>query len=130
MNYDRSKKFHKYSSTCETIVFKKLSDFTFFVNSPCFLTVPSKTIQINGIYLKAEGSHFDTIKILNVHFKDGFIYLLIEDLKTGRIYQISHIVGDNYPCIWWLLSWDYFEQEMVKRIKRKIFDDVFFELEF
>ena len=106
-----------HSDSANTIVFKRLSDNSYYVNSPCFLTVSARTIQQNGIYLKAEGTHFDAIKILNVRFEDGFIHLQIEDLKTNRIYAISHIVGDNYPCIWWLLSWDSLENEMMKRIK-------------
>jgi hypothetical protein len=72
-----------HSNSGNKIVFKRLSDNSYYVNSPCFLTVPAKTIQQNGIYLKAEGCHFDSIKILNVHFEDGFIHLLIEDLKTN-----------------------------------------------
>jgi hypothetical protein len=112
-----SKQCYKHSITDDTTVFKKLSDYTYYVNSPCLLTVPPKTIQINGIYLKAEGSHFDPIQILNFHFERSFMYLLVKDLKTGRIYRISHIVGDNYPCIWWLMSWDFFENEMIKKIK-------------
>lgn len=89
-----------HSDSGNTIVFKRLSDNSYYVNSPCFLTVPEKTIQQNGIYLKAKGCHFDSIKILNVHCEDGFIHLLVEDLKTNRIYPISHIIGENYPCIW------------------------------
>ena len=119
-----------YSDSANTIVFKRLSDNSYYVNSPCFLTVPAKTIQQNGVYLKAEGCHFDSIKILNVHFEDGFIYLLIEDLKTNRIYPISHIIGENYPCICWLLSWDYFENEMMKRIKNYYNDNTLIEFDF
>ena len=88
-----------HSDSGNTIVFKRLSDNSYYVNSPCFLTVPTRTIQQNGIYLKAEGCYFDSIKILNVHFEDGFIHLLIEDLKTNKIYPISHIIGEIYPCI-------------------------------
>jgi len=121
-------KVHSDSGT--TIVFKRLSDNSYYVNSPCFLTVPVRTIHQNGIYLKAEGNHFDSIKILNVHFEDGFIHLLIEDLKTNRIYPISHIIGENYPCIWWLLSWDYFENEMMKRIKNYYNNSTLLEFDF
>lgn len=105
------------SNTGDTIVFKELPDNAYFINSPCFLTFPKRTIILNNPYLKAEGTHFDAIRILNIHFESGFVYLMVQDLSTRRIYQISHIVGEHYPCIWWLLGWEYLENEMVKRVK-------------
>jgi hypothetical protein len=123
-------KTNTYSNTGDTIVFKELQGNSYFINSPCFLTIPNRTILLNGVYLKAEGCHFDAIKILNVHFESGFIYLIVQDLSTKRIYQISHIVGENYPCIWWLLSWEYFENEMVKRVKKSINNNCLLEFDF
>ena len=64
----------------EENTFKDLSNGNYFVNSPCLLTIPERTIRLNGIYLKAEG-----------------------------IYLISHIIGENYPCIWWLQDWEFIE---------------------
>jgi hypothetical protein len=119
-----------YSYTGDTIVFKELPGNSYYINSPCLLTIPNRTILLNGAYLKSEGTHFDAIKILNVHFESGFIYLLIQELSTKRIYQISHIVGEHYPCIWWLLSWEYFENEMVKRIKYDYNNDNLIEFDF
>lgn len=104
-------------TTSQNVIFKKLSHDKFFVDSPCFLTVPYRVIQLHGIYLKAEGQHFDAIRILKIHFKAGFIYLTVQDLKSERIYNISHIVGDNYPCIWWLISYEYIENEVIRKIK-------------
>jgi hypothetical protein len=119
-----------YSYTGDTIVFKELPGNSYYINSPCLLTIPNRTILLNGAYLKSEGTHFDAIKILNVHFESGFIYLLIQELSTKRIYHISHIVGEHYPCIWWLLSWEYFENEMVKRIKYDYNNDNLIEFDF
>ena len=115
-----SRQCYKHSITDDTTVFKKLTDYTYYVNSPCLLTVPPKTIQINGIYLKTEGSHFER----------SFIYLLVKDLKTGRMHRISHIVGDNYPCIWWLMSWEFFENEMMKKLKNSYNNDCLLEYDF
>lgn len=106
-------------TTSQNVIFKKLSHDKFFVDSPCFLTVPYRVVQLNGIYLKAEGQHFDAIRILKIHFKAGFIYLTVQDLKSERIYNISHIIGDNYPCIWWLISIEYIENEVINKIKTK-----------
>jgi hypothetical protein len=55
---------------------------------------------------------------------------MVQELSTKRIYQISHIVGENYPCIWWLLSWEYFENEMGKRIKNDYSNDNLMEFDF
>jgi hypothetical protein len=123
-------KTNTYSNTGDTIVFKELPGNSYYINSPCFLTIPNRTILLNGVYLKAEGTHFDAIKILNVHFESGFIYLIVQDLSTKRIYQIDHIVGEHYPCIWWLLNWEYFENEMVKRVKESINNNCQLEFDF
>ena len=116
--------------TGDTIVFKELPGNSYYINSPCLLTIPNRTILLNGAYLKSEGTHFDAIKILNVHFESGFIYLMIQDLSTKIIYQISHIVGEHYPWIWWLLSWEYLENEMVKRIKNNFINNTLLEFDF
>ena len=114
----------------EENTFKDLSDGKYFVNSPCFLTIPGRTIKLNGIYLKAEGRHFDTIKILHVHYENQFIYLLVNDLKTGRIYLISHIIGEHYPCIWWLQDWEFIENDISQRVSSKITDCDLLEFDF
>lgn len=100
------------------VLYQELSNDRFYINSPCFLTVPPRTVEKYGIYLKSEGNHFDAIKILNVHYKSGFVYLTIQDLKSNTIHQINHKVDENSPCVWWLLSWEYFENETMKRIKQ------------
>lgn len=100
-----------------TVVFKALPGNQFYINSPCFLTSPARTIRLNGSYLKSEGSHFDAIRLINVRFAEGFVHLLVEDLKTKRVYPISHIVGEKYPCFWWLLGWEYIENDVIRRIK-------------
>jgi len=119
-----------YSYTCDTIVFKELPGNSYYINSPCLLTIPNRTILLNGAYLKAEGTHFDAIKILNIRFESGFIYLMIQDLSRKRIYQISHIVGEHYPCIWWLLSWEYLENVIIKKARESINDNCLFEFDF
>ena len=119
-----------YSYTGDTIVFKELPGNSYYINSPCLLTIPNRTILLNGAYLKSEGTHFDAIKILSVHFEFGFIYLMIQDLSTKRIYQISHIVGEHYPCIWWLLGWEYLENVIVKKARESINDNCLLEFDF
>ena len=120
----------KQKQTKEENVFKDLSDGKYFVNSPCFLTVPERTIKLNGLYLKAEGHHFDAIKILHVHYESQFIYLLVEDIKTGRIYQISHIIDENSPCIWWLQDWEFVENDLFKKVSSQLSDNDLLEFDF
>ncbi|UCG27962.1 MAG: hypothetical protein JSV24_00990 [Bacteroidales bacterium] len=128
MNKDIDNENHKEAT--EENLFKDLSDGMFFVNSPCFLTVPERTIKLNGLYLKAEGIRFDPVKILHIHYENQFIYLLVKDLKTDRIYQISHIIGENYPCIWWLQDWDFIENQLCQHTSNKILDDDLLEFDF
>ena len=61
----------KQSNTGSTTVFKRLSNNSYYKNSHCFLTVPVKTIQQNGIYLKAE------IKVVQDSIQNfhGFIFI-------------------------------------------------------
>jgi len=102
----------------------------YFLNSPCFLTIPERTIRLNGIYLKAEGHRYDTVKILHIHYENQFIYLLVNDLKTGRIYLISHIIGENYPCIWWFQDWEFIENYIFKKVSSELTDCDLLEFDF
>lgn len=111
-------------------IFNDLSDGKYYVNSPCFLTVPERTIKLNGLYLKAEGHHFDAIKILHVHYESQFIYLMVEDINTGRIYKISHIVDENSPCIWWLQDWEFVENDFFKKVSSQLSDSDLLEFDF
>jgi hypothetical protein len=64
------------------------------------------------ILLKAEGVHYDSITIISITDKNGFLYLEIKDNKTGKIGTISQeIVSDYY--VWSLISYDYLAGEFI-----------------
>ena len=41
------------------------------------------------LLLKSEGIRFDVVKVLEVWDENGFIYIRIEDNKTGRVITLS-----------------------------------------
>jgi len=64
------------------------------------------------ILLKAEGVHYDSITIISISDKNGFLYLKIKDNKTGKIGTISQeIVSDYY--VWSLISYEYLAGEFI-----------------
>jgi hypothetical protein len=48
------------------------------------------------LLLKSEGAHSDVVRILEIQMKDRFLYLKIEDQKTGLPYIISHKLGSEF----------------------------------
>jgi hypothetical protein len=70
------------------------------------------------ILLKLEGTHTDVIKILDIQVKDRFLYLSIEDQKTGLSYIISHQIGSDY-YLWTLISYDYFTDKLLRKSNQK-----------
>lgn len=70
------------------------------------------------VLLKLEGKHSDVIKILDIVVKDGFLFLKIEDQKTGLPYIISHRLGSEF-YLWTLISYDYFIDKLVARVNQK-----------
>jgi len=71
------------------------------------------------ILLKSEGVHYDSITIISISDKNGFLYLKIKDNKTGKIGTISQeIVSDYY--VWSLISYDYLVGEFIfENLKRR-----------
>jgi hypothetical protein len=70
------------------------------------------------VLLKLEGTHTDVIKILDIQVKDGFLFLKIEDKKTGLPYIISHQLGSKF-YLWTLISYDYFIDKLLIRVNQK-----------
>jgi hypothetical protein len=70
------------------------------------------------VLLKLEGTQTDVIKIRDIVVKDGFLYLKIEDQKTGLPYIISHQLGSEF-FLWTLISYDYVIDKLLAREKQK-----------
>ena len=64
------------------------------------------------ILLKAEGVHFDSITVISISDKNGFLYIKIKDNKTNKIGTISQRIVTDY-FVWTLISYDYWAGEFI-----------------
>jgi hypothetical protein len=59
-------------------------------------------------YMYHEGQKTFPIRLLHIWDSDGFVYLRIQNLQTGQVYEISRILkDDNEYCLWEIASLDY-----------------------
>ena len=84
-----------------------LSDYTVYLNLPCILTL-TKLLRIGMPYLYCEGLKTFPIRLLHVWDSEGFVYLRIQNLQSGRVHEISRILQDDIEyCLWKVASLDY-----------------------
>jgi hypothetical protein len=84
-----------------------LPEHTVYLNLPCILTL-NKTLRIGMPYLYCEGQKTFPIRLLHVWDSDGFVFLRIQNLRTGQVYEISWLLqGDIEYCLWEIASLDY-----------------------
>lgn len=70
------------------------------------------------LLFKSEGIHIDVVRILEIWDKDGYLYIKIEDNKTGKIGTISKRIGIDYH-LWTLVSYDYLADKFIfKNLKK------------
>jgi hypothetical protein len=92
-----------------------LPDYTVYLNLPCVLTL-SKTLRIGMPYMYHEGLKTFPIRLLHVWDSDGFVYLRIQNLRTGQVYEISRLIYANSKyCLWEIASLDYLMRISEKR---------------
>ena len=90
-----------------TSILHYLPDHRVYLNLPCILTL-NKTLRIGMPYMYHEGWKTFAIRLLHVWDSDGFVYLRIQNLQTGQVYEISSILKDNTEyCLWEIASLDY-----------------------
>jgi hypothetical protein len=72
------------------------------------------------------------VKLLNVRFDGGRVYLQLMDILKGRIFQVSQVVKpDERECTWMLIDMDYFLQKLkTKKEGNYKGDDNLLEFEF
>jgi hypothetical protein len=84
-----------------------LPDYTVYLNLPCVLTL-SKTLRIGMPYMYHEGLKTFPIRLLHIWDSDGFVYLRIQNLRTGQVYEISRLINANTNyCLWEIASLNY-----------------------
>ena len=95
----------------------RLGDRSYQVHLDNILTT-DQVLFPGMLLLKLEGTHTDVIKILDLKVKDGFLYLKIEDQKTGLPYIISQRLDSEF-YLWSLISYDYFIDKLLARVNQK-----------
>lgn len=88
-------------------VLQYLPDHRVYLNLLCVLTL-NKTLRIGMPYMYHEGQKTFAILLLHVWDSDGFVYLRIQNIQTGQVYDISSILMDATEfCLWEIASLDY-----------------------
>lgn len=72
----------------------------------------NQVIYPGMVLLKSEGVHYDSITVISIADKSGFLYIKIKDNKTGKIGTISQRIGADY-YVWTLISYDYMIEEFI-----------------
>ena len=73
-----------------------------------FILTTDRILTVGMPYMKLEGQHTDAIRLLDVWDADGYIYLKIQGLQTGKVNTISWILEDTGGYwLWSLSSLDY-----------------------
>jgi hypothetical protein len=84
-----------------------LPDYTVYLNLPCVLTL-SKTLRIVMPYMYHEGLKSFPIRVLHIWDSEGFVYLRIQNMRTGQVHEISRLLqAENKYCLWEIASLDY-----------------------
>ena len=61
------------------------------------------------LLLKSEGQRFDVVRVLEICDYKGFLYVKVEENKTGRVITLSQRIGADY-YVWILVSYDYLDR--------------------
>jgi hypothetical protein len=96
-------------------------DGRFFINSPSCIYSAEQNVQTGTTYLFSpmpdeSGIKLMLVKLLNVWFDGGIVYLQLMDILKGRIFQESQVVKPyGEDCTWMLNDMDYFLQKLNKK---------------
>ena len=66
------------------------------------------------LLLKSEGHRFDVIKVLEVWDDKEFLYVKVEDNKTGRVINLSQRIGVDY-YVRTLISYEFLNSRFGKK---------------
>ena len=78
-------------------------------------------VHPNMKVLKMEGSHFDTINILEIWDDGDYVYLKVKDIKTQREHELVQILDrENKYFLWSIIDLDYAMGMMEDKIVEKI----------
>ena len=102
-------------------IYHDFEDGKFFVNSPHCILSHNHIIQTGMTYLFSpmpdkSGIKLLLVKLLNVQFDAGYVYLELMDILTGKIFEVRQVVRPGKEdCTWMLVNMDYFLQKIHKK---------------
>jgi hypothetical protein len=118
---------HQDIHTDLTTIYYDFKDSRFFINSPSSIFSANQIVQTGTTYLfspmpDASRIKLMHVKLLNVRFNGGIVYLQLMDISKGKIFQVSQVVKPNGDdCTWMLIDMDYFLQKLNKKKDRDFF---------
>jgi len=98
-------------------IFTIVGDDSFFINSPCIL-VTDKIITIAKEYTLFETppdakTKMSDVKLVDVYFFEGIIYLILQDIQSQRVFTIDHCLEcPENDCTWVLIDLNLFINEI------------------
>ena len=82
----------------------------------CILT-PDHLVHQNMLLIKVEGTHVDIVNLISVRNTQEMVYLLIKDMKTKNVHEISQRLDhDENLFVWWIISYSYINAAIEDRI--------------
>ena len=100
------------------------SEGNFYINSDCILAT-DKTITIGKPYIVFDtptetGVKMSDVTLIDCYYYEGMINLIVRNIRSQRIYTISHCLEcPKTQCTWILVDLDYF----IDRINTQAIED-------
>ena len=86
------------------------------INLECILT-PDRIVRNGMMLIKVEGTHTDVIKLLGVRNNQDTVYLLIKDMRSKNIHEISQrLTDEDSYFIWWVTSYQFAASKIEDRV--------------
>lgn len=116
-------------------IYLAIGEDTHYINSPC-IVAKNKIVRTGSTYLLSMTHDTPDINIFAVQLKDvsfnsGYVYLLLINLLTGRIFDVSHIVRPTEgDCEWKLIDLTYLSKIITNQRSNANNEDKLLEFEF
>jgi hypothetical protein len=127
---------HHDFKTDATPIYHDFEDGRFYINVPSCIISTNQIVQVGTIYLFSDmqesGTKLMLVKLLNVRFDAGLVYLHLMDILTSRIFDVHQVVRpESTECTWMLVDMYYFNEKLrKKKTDHSKGDDNLLEFEF
>lgn len=111
---------HHDLKTSATPIYHNFEDGRFFINAPSCIISGNQIVRVGTIYLFSEmqecGTKLLLIKLLNVRFDVGLVYLQLMDILTSRVFEVHQVVRPkSTECTWMVVDLDNFNEKLRKK---------------